>query len=418
MKTITNTISNAALPIFLAFATASFAFVGLATATATGEENGELSDPTVQVFPFEKTFTITAYYSPVEGQQRYIRGSLAADKKLNGNGTHGADGTPVYPGMIAAPKNIPFGTKMHIPGIGTVAVHDRGGAIVPAGHRGQSHDRLDVWMGYGDEGLNRALGWGRRTVTVMVYGIDESIVESIDLAGISPGSAVSPAGGQNGATTSPVAKQFQKDFGYGDENPEIAEIKGKLRDLDYYNGDIDNSFDAGMYRAIVDFQLAKGIVDSENEFGAGYFGPQTRRALETEHGHSGNAAEQMIVPKALALDQDQYGDNVLLAGNGLSFLVADLEPGASGQAVVELQTELAKLHFFGLEPTGYYGEVTAHAVFKFQQSQGLLSDKNSPGAGVFGPQTRSRLSALVNSRIETRRVIASKPEERELLASK
>ncbi|MCC6643813.1 hypothetical protein IT411_03620, partial [Candidatus Peregrinibacteria bacterium] len=86
------------------------------------------AEPTVQIFPYEETFTITAYYSPIEGPKRYIRGSLEADKKLNGNGTNGADGTPVYPGMIAAPKSIPFGTKMMIPGIGTVAVHDRGGA--------------------------------------------------------------------------------------------------------------------------------------------------------------------------------------------------------------------------------------------------------------------------------------------------
>lgn len=31
------------------------------------------------------TFIVTAYYSPVPGQNSYARGTLAADKKLNGN---------------------------------------------------------------------------------------------------------------------------------------------------------------------------------------------------------------------------------------------------------------------------------------------------------------------------------------------
>jgi peptidoglycan hydrolase-like protein with peptidoglycan-binding domain/3D (Asp-Asp-Asp) domain-containing protein len=394
-----------------------------AALTATGSalaqtaEGGSDSTTGVQLYPYEQTFIITAYYSPVEGQERYIRGSLAADKKLNGNGTNGADGTPVYPGMIAAPKTIPFGTKMLIPGIGTVAVHDRGGAIVAAGQRGHQYDRLDVWMGYGDEGLNRALRWGRRTVTVVVYGVDDNIVEKIDLSSIS--SAPSASGSTAAGIAAAPARPVSNDYGYGDENEEITEIKEKLRQLGYFSGSADNHFDQELYGAVLAFQIAQEIVDAENEFGAGYFGPQTRRALEQAWQNKGQGGAATAIPRALAVeDNDTYSEKVLLAGNGLTFLEEDLQLGSSGQAVVELQTELARLNFFGLEPTGYYGEVTAHAVFKFQQSQGMVTDKSSPGAGIFGPQTRERLSSLVNSRIETRRTIAAKPEEHELLASK
>ena len=43
---------------------------------------------------------------------------------------------------------------MQIPGIGFVAVHDRGGAI--------KNNRLDIWMGEGEEGLSRArLGYAQ-----------------------------------------------------------------------------------------------------------------------------------------------------------------------------------------------------------------------------------------------------------------
>lgn len=364
----------------------------------------------VQVYPHEKTFIITAYYSPIEGQNRYIRGSLAADKKLNGNGTHGADGTPVYPGMIAAPKNISFGTKMLIPGIGTVAVHDRGGAIVPAGQRGHQYDRLDVWMGYGDEGLNRALSWGRRTVTVVVYGQDANIAEDIDLSGISGGAV---------ATISNPVVDISQNFGYGDSDKLIQDIKSKLFELQYFTGEINEIFDEALYKAILEFQLQNEIVDSEKDFGAGYFGHQTRRTLEKAYQNKENKAVFTIISKAKAENNlDNYAQNVLLAGNGLTFLTQDLKLGDSGQAVIELQIELNKFNLFGLEPTGYYGEVTEHAIFKFQQSQQLVGDKTSLGAGILGPQTRAKLSALVNSRIDTRKLVATKPDQTRLVAKK
>ena len=145
-----------------------------------------LYGPDAGGYPYDQTFAITAYYSPLPCQDRYVTGSYEGDIRLNGSGVNSADGTPVYPGMIAAPKNYAFGTKMYIPGIGIVAVHDRGGAIVTAGNRGQYHDRLDIWMGYGDPGLQRALEWGKRTVDVTVYGITDSVVEDVYLGDYDP----------------------------------------------------------------------------------------------------------------------------------------------------------------------------------------------------------------------------------------
>lgn len=108
-----------------------------------------------------KMFTVTAYYSPLPGQARYTTGSYAGDKRLNGNGTNGASGKEVFDGMIAAPKNYAFGTKIKF-GDKVYQVEDRGGAIVTAGNRNQKHDRIDIWMGHGDEGLNKAMSWGKK----------------------------------------------------------------------------------------------------------------------------------------------------------------------------------------------------------------------------------------------------------------
>lgn len=95
----------------------------------------------------EKTFIVTAYYSPLPGQSFYLKGNYSAEKRLNGNGTNGASGMPVFIGMIAAPKSYDFGTQIFFPGLGVGVVQDRGGAIVEAFERGHASDRIDIWMG-------------------------------------------------------------------------------------------------------------------------------------------------------------------------------------------------------------------------------------------------------------------------------
>ena len=123
----------------------------------------------------KKLFRITGYYSPLPNQSKYVRGSYETDVRLNGRGTNGADGTEVYPGMLAAPITYSFGTQIFLPGLGLGTVHDRGGAIVSAGNRGQTYDRIDVWMGKGEEGLARALALGSRIIEGILYPLGSNI---------------------------------------------------------------------------------------------------------------------------------------------------------------------------------------------------------------------------------------------------
>ena len=114
------------------------------------------------ILTYAQQFEVSAYYSPLPNQEKYVCGSYEEDLKMNGDGEYGADGTPVYVGMISAPTKYSFGTKIFIPGLGVGTVHDRGGAI----YSSKGYDRLDIWMGYGDEGRKRALRWGRRRVVI------------------------------------------------------------------------------------------------------------------------------------------------------------------------------------------------------------------------------------------------------------
>ncbi len=70
-----------------------------------------------------------------------------------------ASGLPVGVGVIAVdPSVIPLGTRMLIPGYGPAVAADVGTAV--------KGNIIDLWM----PSTARALAWGRRTVTITVYG--------------------------------------------------------------------------------------------------------------------------------------------------------------------------------------------------------------------------------------------------------
>jgi 3D (Asp-Asp-Asp) domain-containing protein len=68
-------------------------------------------------------------------------------------------GVPVRKGVVAVdPKLIPLGTKLHVPGYGPSLAADVGYAI-----KGRI---IDLWF----PSTAKARAWGRRTVTITVYG--------------------------------------------------------------------------------------------------------------------------------------------------------------------------------------------------------------------------------------------------------
>lgn len=414
-------------------------------------------------YPYNKLFKITAYYSPLEAQEKYVTGSYAGDIRLNGSGIRSADGTPVYPGMIAAPKSYPFGIKMRIPGIGTVAVHDRGGAIVHAGERSQEHDRLDVWMGYGDVGLIRALNWGARVTEVTILGVDPAIQDSVYLEGFSEAEKF---------VRSVIARpqMFQSDIWFGAQGLDVEKLQEVLTDLGYFDEPVSGYFGPSTQEAILSFQMDYGVVTSVEDFGAGHFGPQTRLKIEAVYekkkttnlknknigmGSSGDDVkflqealkklgyavnvtgeyDQQTVdavfkfqfdhriinseydlgagffgPKSFQVmvlrlvtsnyKEEEKSDSVLLEN--------DLQFGDQGPSVQRLQEELKALNFLRIDPTGYFGQLTGHAVLKFQQANNLVEDETSVGAGVFGPLTRAKMNEVLAQKGYAKRLIAEK----------
>ena len=124
----------------------------------------------------ERCFTVTAYYSPESGQVFYYKPSFEEEITLNGEWHVGASGKQVFNGMLAWPASYAFGSIIYFPGFGVGEIADRGGAIVVSWEKDQSFDRIDVWMGKGEQWLIRALTFGKKNMTG--YFCDDSIVKT------------------------------------------------------------------------------------------------------------------------------------------------------------------------------------------------------------------------------------------------
>lgn len=323
----------------------------------------------VEASGWTREFTLTGYYSPLPNQKFYLTGSYEAEKRLNGQGIAGADGTPVFPGMIAAPKNYPFGTKICLPNFGCGAVHDRGGAIVNKGERDLArHDRLDLWMGYGEEGLMRALGLGVQHVTGKIYPAGSHVETSVNFQAATPLGRIIDL---------PDQKNFGRNLSLGSSGDAVKSLQEALKYLGYFEEFASGKFGNKTQAAILNFQLEHFVVYSAQDSGAGVFGPKTRAKLgEVWY-------EKKVQEKIMKKWED------------LSF-EKNLGKGARSAEVMKLQEILVREEFMDHVPTGYFGNVTREALIDFQLATGLISSKNSVGAGQVGPKTR----ALLNTYIE------------------
>lgn len=311
-----------------------------------------------------KTFVVSAYYSPLPNQEKYVRGNFEAEKRLQGHGIRGADYTKVYVGMMAAPKTYAFGTKIFIPGLGTGTVHDRGGAI--RGYDG--FDRIDVWMGYGDDGRKRALEWGMRKVDGKIMPKDTP--ESLNFSVLSREEAMVA-----GATS-----LFEKkpSLFLGREGESVSELQTILQTLGFYNEKITGIFDIPTKNAVIAFQLDNDVLSNKTDYGAGVYGPMTQRKL-FDLGTTVLALEKTEEEGETKKEEDS---NAILA------------MGAKGNRVKDLQNFLSREGYFEGVATGYFGPRTEKALQEFQKSYDITAESE---LGKYGMLTQNQVKKLWNT---------------------
>ena len=339
----------------------------------------------------KQKFLITAYYSPLPNQSRYVRGTYEADIRLNGKGTNGADGTSVYPGMLAAPKTYPFGTKIEIPGFGIGSVHDRGGAILAH----EDYDRLDIWMGHGEEGLGRALQWGARMVEATIYESTFELEDTLNYEHISPASL---------ALLPQPKGMFSRSLFVGAQGEEVRKLQKYLKQLEFFNGPETGNFGPLTEQAVIDFQLAVKIISSPTEHGFGVVGPKTQSILERELNVEEVADLPMISPPA-----PQTSPALQASSLDLSLLPVGMGKGSSGPEIKKLQLMLHNLGYFDGGFSEDYNDQTIDAVFQFQKDHEVVQGESDLGAGHLGPRTHTKLSEVLGKSHDQRKNF--KPQE-------
>lgn len=341
-------------------------------------------------------FIVTAYYSPLPNQSHYAMGSYEAEKRMNGKWTNGASWAEVFSGMLAAPQKYGFGTKIYIEWLGIWDVQDRWGAIVRAGQRGYEHDRIDVWVGSGEEGLARAMYWGKRKVKwQIVFSWKQTTLDYNSIPAPSWAlNNVKRAASSHGLTYDTSVQdnssgKTEAEDSVFDTPPNTAKkvqaLQKILQDLDYYEGEIDGDY-SSLIDIIIDIQLSHELISSSSHPAAGWMGPQTRSTLAwlyDEHQAYQALLEQQEREKqqAFTAAQDQAQIIIDTIGQPVRWTVSPW--------VRELQLQLANLWYFEHKDTAIFGWLTSAAILDYQIDRAIVSAAIDKGAGIYWPQTRT-----------------------------
>ncbi len=337
--------------------------------------------------PYQQDFVVTAYYSPLPNQCCYFRGSYEEDIAFNGRGETGADGTGVYPGMIAAPASYDFGTRIDLEGLGVGTVHDRGGRII---EWSDDLHRIDLWMGTGEEGLARALAWGARRVsgTVYPFGTPEMPRESLSLKNLPAQTALL------GTLAKTDTYALLKLAAFGDTGFAVRFLQLTLKNLGYFP-----------------------------DAPSGSFGPATQKALQEFLADAGLKGDGTSVDDHAAAAMKAA---VGIKDENLPDLALGLRRGNRGSDVRQAQKLLRFLGFYRGRTDGIFNAHLRESVIAFQLKSGVVGNASDAGVGTIGPATQTailhawkmKIVAMKTEGIVTKMRIASSVRFDALLPSK
>ncbi len=310
-------------------------------------------------------FIVTAYYSPLPNQKYYLRGNYEAEKTLNGQWIAGASGKKVFSWMLAAPGKYSFGTKIYLEGVWVWVVEDRWGAIVSAWKRWYEHDRIDIWVGYGDEWLRRALYWGKRKVKGTVVSRGSAVT-------LDYGKIPSPHWATNGLKK--VSNVFHTPLWKGSAKSQVQQLQKLLQEVGLYYGEIDGIYNSEVIDIVYNFQIQNNIMKDESSYGAWYWGATTRNLFFKKY-VSGDFAREKTPEQKLK--------------EKMSIFNGPLKDSSSIEHLSDILTELALYEWESVKDYSLLKET----ILNYQLEKQIVPDEESLWAWVFGPKTRAALKS-------------------------
>lgn len=359
----------------------------------------------------ERIFTVTAYYSPESNQTFYYKPSFQQEVVLNGEWYTGASGKKVFNGMLAAPATYEFGSMIYFPELGVGEIADRGGAIVLSGERGQHADRIDIWMGRGEEWLIRALTFGKKTMTG--YLCTSSVSKKNLNVGLNMDAITTPKYFFDAAIRIQSLKAGRKDIRVWT----LQKYLNKLWYLDFKHRHGD--YNTYTKQALCRYQVAKKIVGSKHP-DCWTFGPITRYTMKLD------VQKKWLLPTNLyeawtitaITDLSKYYNGrpqnmeTLKDGNmeKLSSTSSEIIRSKSSDIfhfyraytkwqqsseIKILQQFLTDQWLYSAYINGIYDKNTTNALYEFQKKYWLISDTDALALrGYLGPKTRAKINEM------------------------
>ena len=352
-------------------------------------------------------FIVTAYYSPLPNQQNYATWDYIKEKILNGQWKAWASGRKVFSGMLAAPGKYGFGTKIYLEWLGIWSVEDRWGAIVPAGQRWYAHDRIDVWMWYGDEGLRRAMYWGKRKVKWHVVARNSGV--TLNMRTIPSPTWIAKYIKRPSWSTSytPVASTwpnvFNKSIGTKSNPEDIKTLQKFLKSIGKYNWPINGVYNSEVMNFVYDFQIENKLISGWNDTYAGYWGKSVRDLLWKKY-LNGDFTEIEAQVK-VELSQEQKLQE--LFKNPLNTI----------EETKFLQEILTEMNVYTWEINGVYSDIK-DTILDYQLDNKIIQRASDTWGGYFGPNTRAFLKNHYSEWKKDQKIIAEKEAELNLKKEK
>ncbi len=314
---------------------------------------------------------------------------------MNGEGTHTASGQAVRIGVVAAPRDIAFNTRVHTKQTLTIkgtpvnfefhgTVLDRGGAITS----GSKLPRLDIYMGKGQAGLCRAINFGVQTVYID-FNNDTSIPDTSNFDNI-PSDCTNPHNETvplaSGSTTR-VFDPFTMPINAVSPQSDVKIVQNLLSRLNAYTGPIDGIFDEDFVEAIFQFQKTNGIVQAKTDDGAVTYGPKTRAMLKALLSGTLNKTDNTNILNSTATDNTASSPST----------TANTTSSLNSEDTKALQQKLKDLGYFKFDIDGIFNKRLVDAIYAFQLEKKIVTGADDPGAGYYGTVTETTLTETYNT---------------------
>lgn len=196
--------------------------------------------------------------------------------------------------------------------------------------------------------------------------------------------------------TVPLASGIKKAFdpftmpiGSGSAIEDIKTVQKLLARVNAYTGAINGLYNEALTDAVFRFQQANGIVKEKTDDGAGTYGPKTRAMLKALlSGELNKTTNTTAVNTNTTTTPPASNDTT---PDTTTNLTPEQNTNELGD-VRELQTQLKDLGYFKYDVDGIYNKRLVDALYGFQLAKNIVTGEEDPGAGYYGPVTKSALA--------------------------